>query len=158
MFVTNCDIKRDQILRQPKPRKSRRHVESGKPQENADRDEVFHPVCCSGCATEVGVLDRDEVYHFFNVIPSNPWSTSKLIGDRLFLWFFYVYLCNLKRSMCRCIWEFRSWYRHFARRSTRSKHASLKYFASFFLLDMMVIVAIWGREWLLNIMPVLSPS
>lgn len=66
MFVTNCSIRRDQILRQPKqkPRKSRRRVD-------AEKDVVFYPVCCSVCSTEVGVFDEDEIYHFFDVIPSN---------------------------------------------------------------------------------------
>ncbi|XP_020263604.1 E2F-associated phosphoprotein isoform X2 [Asparagus officinalis] len=66
MFVTNCSIRRDQILRQPKqkPRMSRRRVD-------AEKDVVFYPVCCSVCATEVGVFDEDEIYHFFDVIPSN---------------------------------------------------------------------------------------
>jgi len=31
-------------------------------------DEAYHPVRCSVCNTEVGVYDRDEVYHFFNIL------------------------------------------------------------------------------------------
>lgn len=33
-------------------------------------EEVYHPVRCEQCNTEVGVFDKDEVYHFFNVISS----------------------------------------------------------------------------------------
>jgi hypothetical protein len=33
-------------------------------------EECFHPVRCSVCNTEVGVYDKDEVYHFFNVLSS----------------------------------------------------------------------------------------
>ena len=39
--------------------------------ERTDREEVFHPVKCSVCNTEVGVYDEDEVYHFFNVLASH---------------------------------------------------------------------------------------
>ncbi|XP_010918405.2 uncharacterized protein [Elaeis guineensis] len=73
MFVLNCNVKTDQILRQGK-RKSRKPngcMSSEKSRENLENDVVFWPVCCSVCSTEVGVFDEDEVYHFFNVIPSN---------------------------------------------------------------------------------------
>ena len=33
--------------------------------------DVVYPVLCEDCGTQVGVLDVDEVYHFFNVLPSN---------------------------------------------------------------------------------------
>ncbi|OAY74663.1 E2F-associated phosphoprotein [Ananas comosus] len=68
MFVRNCKVRTDQILRpaKRKGKKSKARSDSGKPEE-----EVFRPVCCSVCSTEVGVLDEEEVYHFFNVIPSN---------------------------------------------------------------------------------------
>ena len=36
-----------------------------------DPDEVFHSVCCANCRTEIGVVDHDEVYHFFDVFPNN---------------------------------------------------------------------------------------
>eukprot|EP00750_Incisomonas_marina_P033365 INCI9808.2.p1 GENE.INCI9808.2~~INCI9808.2.p1 ORF type:complete len:306 (-),score=58.29 INCI9808.2:1021-1938(-) len=35
-----------------------------------DGIEILHPVLCSECDTEVGVFDEDEIYHFFQVIPS----------------------------------------------------------------------------------------
>ena len=31
--------------------------------------EMYHPVRCKHCHTDVGIFDTDEVYHFFNVIP-----------------------------------------------------------------------------------------
>lgn len=33
-------------------------------------EEKFRPVCCSGCDHRVGVLDEEDVFHFFNVIAS----------------------------------------------------------------------------------------
>ncbi|XP_063592003.1 E2F-associated phosphoprotein-like [Penaeus indicus] len=33
-------------------------------------DEIFHPVMCNICNTKVAVYDKDEVYHFFNVVTS----------------------------------------------------------------------------------------
>jgi len=37
---------------------------------SAASDDVYHPVVCSVCNSEVGVYDKDEVYHFFNVLAS----------------------------------------------------------------------------------------
>lgn len=35
-------------------------------------EEVFHPVACTECGTEVGVYEPStEFYHFFNVFPSH---------------------------------------------------------------------------------------
>lgn len=34
-------------------------------------DELFHPVLCSICNTKVAVYDKEEVYHFFNVLSSH---------------------------------------------------------------------------------------
>jgi hypothetical protein len=36
----------------------------------ADSKEAVKPVTCGSCGAQVGVLDSDEVYHFFGVIPS----------------------------------------------------------------------------------------
>jgi len=33
-------------------------------------EEIYFPVNCAICDTEVAVIDKDEVYHFHNVIPS----------------------------------------------------------------------------------------
>ena len=32
--------------------------------------ESLHPVHCAKCGTEVGVLDEDEIYHFFSALPA----------------------------------------------------------------------------------------
>ncbi|XP_058090278.1 uncharacterized protein LOC131236824 isoform X2 [Magnolia sinica] len=70
MFVVNCKIMTNQILRQQKQKLKRTnsHINSSE----LEKDAVFRPVCCSVCSSEVGVFDEDEVYHFFNVLPSEP--------------------------------------------------------------------------------------
>ncbi|KAH7663125.1 E2F-associated phosphoprotein [Dioscorea alata] len=73
MFVMNCKIKMDKILPQEKqkPRKSKSDTKTGsKLRGNTETDEIYHPVCCSVCSIEVGVFDENEIYHFFNVLPS----------------------------------------------------------------------------------------
>ncbi|KAL4186105.1 hypothetical protein AMTRI_Chr09g12570 [Amborella trichopoda] len=81
MFVRNCTIKTNQILHSPsvskrKQAKAKEKIKdsknSGEPSENGEEDEIFRPVCCSICKTEVAVMDKDEVYHFFNILASNP--------------------------------------------------------------------------------------
>lgn len=37
----------------------------------SEREDLFHPVSCKICQTEVGVFDSDELFHFFNVIASH---------------------------------------------------------------------------------------
>ncbi|XP_078440579.1 E2F-associated phosphoprotein [Wolffia australiana] len=69
MFVLNCAVKQNEILRQG-TLKSRRPTAGVTVVKNSDADDVFRPVCCVVCSTEVGVLDSDQVYHFFNVLPS----------------------------------------------------------------------------------------
>ncbi|XP_020497628.1 E2F-associated phosphoprotein [Labrus bergylta] len=86
MFVMNCKVKRDEVLRfktQPEKkqrnRKRRRGQKTetpldGRPEptpEGMDADEVYNPVQCSECSTEVAVFDKDEVYHFFNILASH---------------------------------------------------------------------------------------
>ncbi|KAF9414581.1 hypothetical protein BGZ94_000354 [Podila epigama] len=41
-----------------------------KPSVYEDAEAIYHPVVCELCNTKVAVIDGDEVYHFFNVIPS----------------------------------------------------------------------------------------
>ena len=38
--------------------------------QHAPVEDVYHPVRCAECKTEVGVFDSDEVYHFYNVLAS----------------------------------------------------------------------------------------
>lgn len=34
-------------------------------------EDMFNPVQCAACDTEVGVRDSEGIYHFFNVVTSN---------------------------------------------------------------------------------------
>ncbi|KAF8389558.1 hypothetical protein HHK36_024074 [Tetracentron sinense] len=72
IFVVNCKVKSEKVLRQrnQKPRKGKRGRDSGESEAGPEGGETFRPVCCSVCSTEVGIIDEDEVYHFFNVLPS----------------------------------------------------------------------------------------
>ena len=99
MFVVNCCIQRDEVLKYfPKPdKRSRKRKNRSKQQRQRSREqeeavtseagdgvggdqgseeegaaELYHPVHCSQCNTEVAVFDKDEVYHFFNVLTSAP--------------------------------------------------------------------------------------
>lgn len=54
MFVANCRASDKCILR-----------------DEASK-EVFKPVSCNHCQAEVGVMDEDEVYHFFHVLAGEP--------------------------------------------------------------------------------------
>ena len=40
---------------------------TGSPQ----KDEFYHRTACATCGTQIGVQDKDEVYHFFNVLATN---------------------------------------------------------------------------------------
>ncbi|XP_028613319.1 E2F-associated phosphoprotein [Grammomys surdaster] len=77
MFVMNCSINREEILRykNPENRKKRRSAKKmrSNPEDPAEREveEVYHPVMCTECSTEVAVYDKDEVFHFFNVLASH---------------------------------------------------------------------------------------
>ncbi|KAK9663831.1 hypothetical protein RND81_14G001400 [Saponaria officinalis] len=71
MFVVNCEITDKTVVPQGgqkrrKKRKGREAVEA----EVSSESEVVRQVCCSVCSTEVGVIDKDEVYHFYDVLPS----------------------------------------------------------------------------------------
>ncbi|KAK9274473.1 hypothetical protein L1049_021721 [Liquidambar formosana] len=72
VFVVNCKIKSDQVSQQRslQPKRGKRRRESGENEVGPVGAEMFRSVCCSVCSAEVGVFDEDEVYHFFNVLPS----------------------------------------------------------------------------------------
>ncbi len=88
MFVLNCKIMRDELLRHiPKPDKKsrkRRRWSKGKSANGAEgtnggtsqgldaASEVYNPVRCNECNTEVAVHDKEEVFHFFNILASAP--------------------------------------------------------------------------------------
>ncbi|XP_029454798.1 E2F-associated phosphoprotein [Rhinatrema bivittatum] len=76
MFVMNCTVVKNEILQyKPAQKKQKKHrhkklkVQSGVAQE--EEQEIYHPVKCTECATEVAVYDKEEVYHFFNVLASH---------------------------------------------------------------------------------------
>lgn len=77
MFVMNCSINREEVLRYKnsdnrKKRRSAKKMRSN-PEDLAEREveEIYHPVMCTECSTEVAVYDKDEVFHFFNVLASH---------------------------------------------------------------------------------------
>ncbi|XP_070776710.1 E2F-associated phosphoprotein isoform X1 [Enoplosus armatus] len=86
MFVMNCMVKKDEVLRyktqQERKQRNRKRRRGQKTETAADEapeptpagmdaDEVYHPVQCTECSTEVAVFDKDEVYHFFNILASH---------------------------------------------------------------------------------------
>jgi E2F-associated phosphoprotein len=84
MFVLNCivDKTRSLICKAKKQQQKKRRMTDSEPDEFVPidsgatgltaKEDTFHPVKCVECNTEVGVIDSEEVYHFFNVIASHP--------------------------------------------------------------------------------------
>ncbi|XP_074285574.1 uncharacterized protein LOC141611062 [Silene latifolia] len=72
MFVVNCEIKEKTVapVGGQKRRKKRKGRDSVVADEVSSESELVRQVCCSVCSTEVGVFDKDEVYHFYDVLPS----------------------------------------------------------------------------------------
>ena len=74
VFVCNCTIKIDDasLIRSLKRKRGKRGRGSADSmaETGPSGGEIFKPVCCSVCSMKVGVIDKDEVYHFFNVLPS----------------------------------------------------------------------------------------
>lgn len=66
MFVKNCIVNDKEVLRCPLSKSSATRRRGG----TDDPCDLFHPVRCRVCSTEVAVRDREEVFHFFNVIAS----------------------------------------------------------------------------------------
>uniref|UniRef100_T1IQM1 E2F-associated phosphoprotein n=1 Tax=Strigamia maritima TaxID=126957 RepID=T1IQM1_STRMM len=64
MFVQNCSINMSETLKYPLKSKKRNKKAQPPP------GETYHPVKCDVCNTEVAMYDKNEVYHFFNVITS----------------------------------------------------------------------------------------
>ena len=87
MFVLNCRIVRDEVLKYapPRPDKRTRKRKRGKgrgtegvaagdvdTEERYLEPESYNPVRCNECNTEVAVYGKDEVFHFFHVLSSAP--------------------------------------------------------------------------------------
>jgi hypothetical protein len=61
--------------RRKRPKGSKKLPEAGQAEASSDPQEEegsYHPVRCAECNTEIAVIDSDEVFHFFNVLPSAP--------------------------------------------------------------------------------------
>ncbi|KAH6815362.1 E2F-associated phosphoprotein [Perilla frutescens var. hirtella] len=67
MFVVNCRINDEEVSQ---PGSNRKRNRRGSRTEADSTAQTFKRVCCSVCSTDVGVIDEEEVYHFFNAIPS----------------------------------------------------------------------------------------
>uniref|UniRef100_A0A2R9AEC2 E2F associated phosphoprotein n=1 Tax=Pan paniscus TaxID=9597 RepID=A0A2R9AEC2_PANPA len=52
-------------------KKMRSNQEDAAEKAETDVEEIYHPVMCTECSTEVAVYDKDEVFHFFNVLASH---------------------------------------------------------------------------------------
>lgn len=87
MFVMNCKVVTDEILRYKEPKKKvfKRHrrkqaaaqssadvprSSTDVPNSNPENDSetVYRPVRCETCDTQVAVYDKDEIYYFFNIL------------------------------------------------------------------------------------------
>ena len=72
MFVMHSIVDTGENLKfkrkKPKIKFKERHLTD----TNEVEFDIYHPVRCGSCQTEVGVFDGDEVYHFYNVLPSEP--------------------------------------------------------------------------------------
>ncbi|XP_008101595.1 E2F-associated phosphoprotein [Anolis carolinensis] len=80
MFVMNCTVIKEEILKYKDPlnmktkrkhKKIKQSTESTAGSEKQEEEEIYHPVKCTECSTEVAVFDKDEVFHFFNVLASH---------------------------------------------------------------------------------------
>ncbi|NP_001085682.1 E2F-associated phosphoprotein L homeolog [Xenopus laevis] len=79
MFVMNCTVNKQELLRFPvqSSAKNKRQIRKKlkRPQTETgtetEETEMYHPVKCNECSTEVAVYDKEEVYHFFNVLASH---------------------------------------------------------------------------------------
>ncbi len=62
MFVQNCVVRAVDAMASSRS--------GGGAGEEEEEEDVVAPVDCGHCGASVGVQDSDEVYHFFNVVPS----------------------------------------------------------------------------------------
>ncbi|PKC03594.1 hypothetical protein RhiirA5_296271, partial [Rhizophagus irregularis] len=73
IFVENCKIIRTEKLLYNENRlrnKNRKSKNEELSNELITGQETYYSVVCETCGTKVAVIDEDEVFHFFNVIPS----------------------------------------------------------------------------------------
>ena len=67
MFVFNCLVLTSETLTYKVKEKKRRRGKGGQEQPEGEGD-LYNPVKCAVCETKVGVYDKEEIYHFFNVL------------------------------------------------------------------------------------------
>lgn len=79
MFVSNCVINKQETLKIPEKQNSKKVRKNKKNPNSSDAEffndsgsDSFHPVMCRVCSTQLAMYDSDEVYHFFNVLASQP--------------------------------------------------------------------------------------
>jgi hypothetical protein len=75
MFVFNCKIDENELLKYPKDDKRKFKKKSNKQttkiEDGIEYDE-YNGVYCSTCNTQVGLYEhKEEIYHFFNVLVSH---------------------------------------------------------------------------------------
>uniref|UniRef100_A0A2K6TB56 E2F associated phosphoprotein n=1 Tax=Saimiri boliviensis boliviensis TaxID=39432 RepID=A0A2K6TB56_SAIBB len=68
MFVMNSSINKEDNR---KKRWGHKKMRSNQEDAETDVGEICHPIMCTECSTEVAVYDKDEVFHFFNVLASH---------------------------------------------------------------------------------------
>jgi len=68
MFVMNCSVVTDEIMKVPVKINKKKNKKSKMVTHPGDE---FHPVRCDQCKTEIAMYDKDEIYHFFNVVASH---------------------------------------------------------------------------------------
>ena len=63
MFVINCDVDHTEKLKFPKTgKKKKKKLKTAASFGDGDDDELYNPVKCTKCSTQVAVFDKDEVY------------------------------------------------------------------------------------------------
>ncbi|KAF2074299.1 hypothetical protein CYY_004393 [Polysphondylium violaceum] len=76
MFTKNCRVDFSNRLVYKDIEKPKRDKNNQQQQQHTEQEqgeeivEYYHSVLCAICDTQVGVFDKDHVYHFFNVFPS----------------------------------------------------------------------------------------
>ena len=70
MFTSNCVVDKSTTMKYPlQGEKGRSKKLEG--DSSLSGAEEFFPVKCSACGTHVAMLDREEIFHFFNVVTSH---------------------------------------------------------------------------------------
>ena len=86
MFVFNCKINHEENLKYPKNELQKKKFKKSKlnkvidsvsgieinDEKDSEKFDLFKPVACLNCNTEIGVYEeKEEIYHFFNVLASH---------------------------------------------------------------------------------------